>query len=613
VNLPFLTSPFTQARRPPRASRWVRGRPSGRVRRGRLARPIVLGLLIAAGLVAATVGGWVLVGGDVAGLVSAAGVSWLFGLSPTTTGADTGEAGQSAPVLTVTSQPAGARVLIDGRERGKTPLSMLIVPGAHTVSLQRSDALDEVRHVTVDAAGRTLDVLLWRKQPDAVKLRAPYPGATVFDARFLLDGRVALTLALPSRSGTGLPGLREAWLLDPASASVAPFTAPTNVRAAAVAVSPDGQRLAYLQQAPLVKAGAGPTTPPYIPNRLDEVWVASTTATLPLARVFHLPAPTPGTGYSPPEVERLADVSWAPDGRHLLVATQLGDLAGGAATRSRLLLLDADHRGQDAAYPPPSELVTMPAEVVPGSYDWAPDGHWVAFLARAAAAPGGKGLLTLDAVDIVADPVAGAFRYLADVGRADATTAAPLPAAAVAWEPGTEPGSHTRLLYVGPVANPSAASAGPFGLLGLGATASDTTTALFSTTPVAPGLAPDTRRRVGSSTGLLAPVWRMPTTETPSTSVLALARSEDNGKPLAVRAIDPADGRTHDTGARLPTSVAPAVSTVGARWDSQRGRALLFSRPSSGNRVLLGTPGSDTLDVWLVTFTGSLDDGGAHP
>jgi hypothetical protein len=88
----------------------------------------------------------------------------------------------------------------------------------------------------------------------------------------------------------------------------------------------------------------------------------------PLRRIFQLPPPERGVGYgTPPPVERLADLAWAPDGRHLLVATHLCD--SGGPSRARLLLLDTG-----AAPLPPRELVTMPAEPVPGSYSWSAAG-----------------------------------------------------------------------------------------------------------------------------------------------------------------------------------------------------------------------------------------------
>src|SRR5262245_3165874 len=40
--------------------------------------------------------------------------------------------------LTVDSQPAGADVLIDGQPRGKTPSTLSIDPGAHTLAVRAS-------------------------------------------------------------------------------------------------------------------------------------------------------------------------------------------------------------------------------------------------------------------------------------------------------------------------------------------------------------------------------------------------------------------------------------------------------------------------------------------
>jgi len=57
--------------------------------------------------------------------------------------------------LRVESTPEGARVLIDGRQYGKTPLTVLDLPaGKHTVVLQ-SDAGTVTRTVTIKAGGAT--------------------------------------------------------------------------------------------------------------------------------------------------------------------------------------------------------------------------------------------------------------------------------------------------------------------------------------------------------------------------------------------------------------------------------------------------------------------------
>jgi hypothetical protein len=280
--------------------------------------------------------------------------------------------------------------------------------------------------------------------------------------------------------------------------------------------------------------------------------------------------------YGAPPVERLMDLAWAPDGHSLLVATQLGDSTGGGPSRSRLLLLDGQPRGQEATSPPPVELITLPAEVVPGSYSWAPDGHWVAFLVRASSAPGGKGLLSLVALDIGT----GSFRYLADLGRAGQPTD-PLPVAPVARQPAGADGAGERLVYVAPV--PGATSSGASGLFGLlsAAAPAEPPSGLFTATPAAPDLAPEERRRLGTTTGVLGPVWRGSGSGRTGASLLGLARTDQGGQ-LALRGIDPASGRVQDLGMGLPAEVAPRAAAVAVRWDAVDGRALVLARPPAG-------------------------------
>ena len=68
------------------------------------------------------------------------------------------------------------------------------------------------------------------------------------------------------------------------------------------------------------------------------MWVATQDDPQSLRRVFQLPPPERSSGYGTPPVEQLADLAWAPDGRHLLVATRIGD--GASVSRARLLVLD---------------------------------------------------------------------------------------------------------------------------------------------------------------------------------------------------------------------------------------------------------------------------------
>jgi hypothetical protein len=328
---------------------------------------------------------------------------------------------------------------------------------------------------------------------------------------------------------------------------------------------------------------------------LDEVWVATQHHGQPLRQVFRLPPPPDrGSGYGTPPVEQLADVAWAPDSRHLLVASRIGD--GASVSRARLLILDSDN-----ADSPPRELISMPAEPVPGSYSFSADGSWVAFEAHSASAPGGKGLITLVAAHL-ADDGTHDFRYLADLGHSDSTSPPPLPVTPVAWEPALPgKGFGARLLYTAPVA--SSASAGGLdlgGLLGFRAPA-EPPNGLFVTTPAAPALTPDDRRRLGSAVGLTGPIWLPPTVGPASGPLLALARTDDNGGQLVLRDVDLASGRAQDVGSRLPPGIG-SRSTPGVRWDPVHGQALLLARASTASRGIASVPAGPDLDVWLVQF-----------
>src|SRR5260221_5102199 len=77
--------------------------------------------------------------------------------------------------LQLASQPAGAEIWLDGRERGTTPLDALVDPGVHTVLLKSPDTLDSQYSVPVGADGAALDAVLWRRQPTLRRLRPTLP------------------------------------------------------------------------------------------------------------------------------------------------------------------------------------------------------------------------------------------------------------------------------------------------------------------------------------------------------------------------------------------------------------------------------------------------------
>jgi hypothetical protein len=362
--------------------------PASRPRQRPTLRWMGLALAVLICVAAAASGGWVLAGGTP--LVGAA-FGWL-GLAnePAVYSAD------DRARVEIISQPDGAVVFVDGRQKGNTPVVLSVSKAMHRLVLKHPEAVDDQRLVTV-SSDMNVSVRMWRRQPDALQLRPTYPGASISDAAFLADGRLALSMALPVQAG-GLGGrvLHEEWIFDPNNGSFQPFDAAGAIRASVLVVSPDGRSVAYLRgEQSNAQSGAGSP-------RLGEVWVAVLGNSGPPVRVFALPSmnDTLAPGSPLAEVEELHDVAWTPDGAHLLVTAQLVSVAGGypAAPRSRLLLIEAPVENQQSVAPP-TELVTLPATVVPGSYTWAPDGHWVAFLTQASGGPGSADFVALCAVD----------------------------------------------------------------------------------------------------------------------------------------------------------------------------------------------------------------------
>src|SRR5207237_9603545 len=118
------------------------------------------------GIGVAAVGGWMLAG---SGLPSA---DELIGqVEPAAV-----ESSSGAPVH-VDSSPAGAQVHIEGHNYGKTPMDVRLSPGEQRLSLQHPDALDDEQTLHVAETGATVDVGMWRRQPDVMALRPVYPGA----------------------------------------------------------------------------------------------------------------------------------------------------------------------------------------------------------------------------------------------------------------------------------------------------------------------------------------------------------------------------------------------------------------------------------------------------
>ena len=417
--------------------------------------------------------------------------------------------------LQVSGAPAGATVEVDDQMRGLTPLSATIASGEHRVNLRR-DGYAEATYVVRARPGESVmvDADLWLRSPLVARLRPTYPGASIADVGFLSDGRVALTVALP-------PGdEHQLWLVD-GPGRVRRFGPPD--APGRLAVSSDGKRVAYL--AP----GQGSSV---ADGRLSEVWVSSRDGERGERR-YVLPADA--------RDERLLDLSWAPDGQRLLLASRKQALGG--AYRTRLLLFDATTGGV-------GELASLPSEVMADSYDWSPNGEWVAFLTRA----GQITSLCLVGTD-------GNFRYLTDLGQEDSD---PLPIPPLAWS-----ADGRQVLYAAPTQDQTAAGGWLPG--------SRPASVLFTSE-----LAQPISQRVGSAEGQ-SPAWRS------DGSIVALARPADSGS-LTLRLVDPGS-ETRDL-AELPIK---AGSAFVARWDIAHAQAIVAVRGSANL-------GMSQPEYWLVRF-----------
>lgn len=540
-------------------------RPVSAARKGRFGWiPATIGAVICAAGAAAA--GWVLAGGGP--LVNDL-PDWLPG-NATSASTDAGGKAQ----VTITSQPDNATVFVDGGQKGKTPLSLALLKGMHTLMVTDPAAVDNQRQLNVTTA-MDVTVNMWRRRPVAMQLKPAYPGASISSAAFLADGRLALSMAVPGRAGNPWDRmLAESWIFDPTSGSLVPFIAkPSNPRAAIVSVSPDARNLAYVQ--PNQSDAQTGIARPW----LDEVSVASEEGSAPPRRVFTLPPVSTNRASglaTASELEEVHDVAWTPDGRHLLLTVRLVGFAGGdpASPRTRLLLVDVNTGDQQLA--PPVELLTLPAEVVAASYSWAPDGNWVAFLTQATSGPGGTEFVALCALDISAGGAISGFRYVADLGR----QSDPLPVAAVAWSPA----GYGPLVFAAPT--PKITVSNPLGL----PTTSGGEPGLFVAAPAATALIAEEGQRLGSATDLIAPEW-LSSDGILGTSLIALARSNQGSRPLVLRGIDPVDGIAKDVDVVLPAAVGGS-GAVAARWDLGHGRLLVLAHRDNSN--------SGLLDYWLV-------------
>jgi hypothetical protein len=277
--------------------------------------------------------------------------------------------------------------------------------------------------------------------------------------------------------------------------------------------------------------------------------------------------------------EHVTDLVWTPDGQHLVIISRTES----TPARSRVTLLDLTAMyAPGVGSPEATDLMIVPAEVLPDSATPDPSGRWMAFLARATTASNTSSAVTLCVVEL---RPGGSFRDIADVGSVQR-----LPAVApLAWAPADLPHPSAQLAYVAPVpASTASSNVSPLDVFSaLRPAAPPSGLFVVDMDSAEPGAAQP--RRVGTITGTAAPVWR------DASTLLGFARHDDGS--LLLRSIDMSSGVAHDTGAEFPPGTAHGTG-LGARWDVVHGRALLVTRGSTG------TPESSTPDLqsWLVSF-----------
>ena len=79
--------------------------------------------------------------------------------------------------LEIWSSPAGADISLDGMSIGKTPHSLVVPPGEHTITLHKSDFATWQRTVQVNPGNRRITAYLARKSLDVAFPPAPNPPA----------------------------------------------------------------------------------------------------------------------------------------------------------------------------------------------------------------------------------------------------------------------------------------------------------------------------------------------------------------------------------------------------------------------------------------------------
>jgi hypothetical protein len=258
----------------------------------------------------------------------------------------------------------------------------------------------------VSVRAPSVDVVLWRAQPDVRHVRPPMPGTSIASADFLPDGRVALSVEVPPA------GERQAWAYDPGAAQAVRLGRVATPGAALpswVGIAPDAVHTSAIVHI----------------DGLDNAPADELTIDGPEGSQQPLDSPALG--------ERLLDASWSPRSDGVLVLSRR-QIAGGVGYRIRFAGTDGQVR----------DLVELPGEPVAGSWVWAVEGRSVAFLVHSAAT---TSLVSLDLST-------GDLRYLDDLSTDTLPVSGAI--APASWKPSGE------LLYSGPPrTDESSAGTGP--------------------------------------------------------------------------------------------------------------------------------------------------------
>ena len=246
------------------------------------------------------------------------------------------DSSQAKASVLVVSRPAGATVVLDHRALGQTQATVSVA-SQDLLVLHRDGFLDAF----VPVSGPSLEVPLWRAQPEVRRLRPPIPGVAITSADFLPGRTRALTVGQPPS------GERQVFVYDPTAARMsrlggveAPGRAPSGV-----AVAPDATRTATIVHLDGLDGAAADQL------RLD----GPEGSRQPLSAV--------SVG------ERLLDASWSPQSDGVLVLSR-HQVPGGARYNLRFVATDGLAR----------DFADLPGEPLNGSWVWAPDGSSVAFL-----------------------------------------------------------------------------------------------------------------------------------------------------------------------------------------------------------------------------------------